>query len=134
MNCMATDEGFTFHIHQFMPECDGDELEHRIALLKARDYAGMIRCKPIGEIARSHAVDAQEAANHFFHDAGASVQYLNFADLRAKIGGRSRAAIYVDMDAGRFPRPLKLGGRCYWPEEVVDAHLAAMWQEASSNG
>lgn len=79
MNCMATDEGFTFHIHQFMPECDGDELEHRIALLKARDYAGMIRCKPIGEIARSHAVDAQEAANHFFHDAGASVQELKLA-------------------------------------------------------
>jgi prophage regulatory protein len=58
------------------------------------------------------------------------MQYLNFADLRSKLGGRSRAAIYVDMKVGRFPKPLKLGGRVYWPEEVVDAHLAAMREEA----
>lgn len=52
-----------------------------------------------------------------------SERYLNLNDLRAKIGGRSRSAIYLDLETGRLPRPLKLGGRLYWPEGDVDAHL-----------
>jgi hypothetical protein len=79
MAALPESKSLAFHVHQFMPDCEGDELDQRIALLKARDYAGMIRCKPIGEMARSHAIDAQEAANHFFHDAGASVQELKLA-------------------------------------------------------
>lgn len=49
--------------------------------------------------------------------------YLTLNELRAKLGGRSRSAIYVDLEAGRLPQPLKLGGRLYWPEGDVDAHL-----------
>lgn len=49
--------------------------------------------------------------------------YLTLTELRAKLGGRSRSAIYLDLEAGRLPQPLKLGGRLYWPEGDVDAHL-----------
>ncbi len=50
-------------------------------------------------------------------------QYLTLTELRAKLGGRSRSAIYLDLEAGRLPQPIKLGGRLYWPEGDVDAHL-----------
>lgn len=54
------------------------------------------------------------------------MKYLNFKDLRAKLGGRSRSAIYLDLEAGRLPQPLKLGGRLYWVEGEVDAHLSEL--------
>ena len=54
------------------------------------------------------------------------MKYLNFADLRSKLGDRSRSSIYLDLYAGRLPKPLKLGGRLYWIEDEVDAHLHAL--------
>lgn len=56
--------------------------------------------------------------------------YLTLNELRAKLGGRSRSAIYLDLKAGRLPQPLKLGGRLYWPEGDVEAHLCAMSEKA----
>jgi prophage regulatory protein len=53
-------------------------------------------------------------------------RYINFPEMRAKLGGRSRSAIYVDLAAGRLPQPIKLGGRLYWPESDLEAHLRAM--------
>lgn len=52
--------------------------------------------------------------------------YLTLNELRAKLGGRSRSAIYLDLAAGRLPQPVKLGGRLYWPEGDVEDHLRAM--------
>jgi prophage regulatory protein len=52
--------------------------------------------------------------------------YLTFTKLRGRLGGRSRSAIYLDLAAGRLPQPLKLGGRLYWPEGDVEAHLRAL--------
>jgi len=49
--------------------------------------------------------------------------YLTLTELRTKLGGRSRSAIYLDLSAGRLPKPIKLGGRLYWPEGDIDAHL-----------
>jgi prophage regulatory protein len=49
--------------------------------------------------------------------------YLTLTELRAKLGNRSRSAVYADLAAGRLPPPLKLGGRVYWPETEVDAFL-----------
>jgi len=49
--------------------------------------------------------------------------YITLSELRAKLGNRSRSAIYLDLEAGRLPQPLKLGGRLYWPEADLDAHL-----------
>ena len=54
------------------------------------------------------------------------MKYLNFKALRAKLSNRSRSAIYLDLEAGRLPQPLKLGGRLYWVEDEVDAHLGEL--------
>tara|TARA_B100000780_G_C20832967_1_gene330994 strand:- start:51 stop:251 length:201 start_codon:yes stop_codon:yes gene_type:complete len=56
--------------------------------------------------------------------------YLTLNELRAKLGGRSRSAIYLDLAASRLPQPLKLGGRLYWPEDDVEAHLRNMNKKA----
>lgn len=50
-------------------------------------------------------------------------RYLTLQELSAKLGGRSRSAIYGDIAAGRLPQPLRLGGRIYWPEGALDAFL-----------
>jgi prophage regulatory protein len=57
--------------------------------------------------------------------------YLTLTELRAKLGNRSRSAIYLDLEAGRLPPPVKLGGRLYWPEGDVDAHLRTMRDKAA---
>ena len=58
------------------------------------------------------------------------MQYLNSSQLSAKLGGRSRSAIYLDLEGGRLPKPIKLGGRNYWPDEVLDAYLRAQFEAA----
>ncbi|MEL6642660.1 MAG: AlpA family phage regulatory protein [Pseudomonadota bacterium] len=52
--------------------------------------------------------------------------FLNFTQLQAKLGHRSRSTIYRDIEAGRLPKPVKLGSRLYWPEEQIDAVLAEL--------
>ena len=51
------------------------------------------------------------------------MKYLTLKELSLKLGSRSRSSIYLDVKAGRLPKPMKLGGRIYWPEGDVDAHL-----------
>lgn len=58
-------------------------------------------------------------------------RYLTLTELRAKLGNRSRSAIYLDLAAGRLPKPLKLGGRLYWPEGEVDTHLRNLRDKAA---
>lgn len=58
-------------------------------------------------------------------------KFLTLTELRAKLGNRSRSAIYADLAAGRLPPPIKLGGRIYWPEGDVDAHLRSLRGEAA---
>lgn len=58
------------------------------------------------------------------------MKYLNFKDLRAKLGGRSRSAIYLDLEEGRLPQPCKLGGRLYWIEDEIDAYLSELRKDA----
>ena len=52
--------------------------------------------------------------------------YLDFRGLRRKLRNRSRSAIYNDIAAGRLPNPFKLGGKNYWDDEGVDAHIAEL--------
>lgn len=59
------------------------------------------------------------------------MQYLTLTELRAKLGNRSRSAIYLDLAAGRLPQPIKLGGRLLWPESELDAHLQSLREEAA---
>lgn len=58
-------------------------------------------------------------------------RYLTLTELRTKLGNRSRSAIYADLAAGRLPQPIKLGGRIYWAESEIDAHLRTLRGEAA---
>ena len=51
------------------------------------------------------------------------MKYLNFQELRQKLGNRGRTTIYRDIELGRLPEPIKLGGRLYWVESHVDEAL-----------
>jgi predicted DNA-binding transcriptional regulator AlpA len=59
------------------------------------------------------------------------MKYLTLTELRAKLGNRSRSAIYNDLEAGRLPRPVKLGARLYWAEAEIDAHLRNLREKAA---
>jgi predicted DNA-binding transcriptional regulator AlpA len=52
--------------------------------------------------------------------------YLTLKGLCAKLGGRSRSAIYRDLADGRLPQPVKLGSRLYWPEGDIEDHLRTL--------
>ena len=58
-------------------------------------------------------------------------RFLTLTELRTKLGNRSRSAIYLDLAAGRLPQPVKLGGKLYWPEADVEAHLRALHHKAA---
>lgn len=49
------------------------------------------------------------------------LKYLNFNELRSKLGNRGRTSIYRDIDVGRLPKPVKFGARLYWIEAEIDA-------------
>jgi len=57
----------SFHIREFVPAAEGPELEHRTALLKARDYAAMLRGSVESRTALDHAADAHEMAGAFVY-------------------------------------------------------------------
>jgi hypothetical protein len=57
----------TFHIRSHLPDCDGEELEHRTALLKARDYAAWLRTRVATQTALGHAADAHEVASAYLY-------------------------------------------------------------------
>jgi len=61
-------------------------------------------------------------------------RYLTLTELRAKLGNRSRSAIYIDLKEGRLPQPVKLGGRLYWPEGDVDAWMRDLRDTAQALG
>ena len=54
------------------------------------------------------------------------MMYLTLRDLQAKLGGRGRTTIYRDIEAGRLPKPLKIGSRLYWPEDEIDAFISEL--------
>ena len=56
--------------------------------------------------------------------------YLNFDQLRAKLGGRGRSSIYRDVEIGRLPRPIKFGSRLYWIEGEIDEAIKARREAA----
>ena len=57
------------------------------------------------------------------------MKYLSFPRLRDKLDGRARSTIYLDVEAGLLPPPIKLGGKLYWIESQVDEFLARLQQE-----
>lgn len=57
------------------------------------------------------------------------MRYLTFRDLQEKLGGRGRTTIYRDVDLGRLPKPVKIGGRKYFIDEEIDERIAASREE-----
>ena len=53
-------------------------------------------------------------------------RYLTMREVSERLGNRSRSAIYNDIAAGRLPAPIRLGGRVYWPEDDLAAHLRGL--------
>jgi len=51
---------------------------------------------------------------------------LNFTEMRTLLGGRGRTTVYRDIELGRLPQPIKIGGRLYWREDQVEAFLQEM--------
>ncbi len=51
--------------------------------------------------------------------------YLSFAQLQTKLGGRGRTTLYRDVELGRLPKPIKIGSRLYFNEADIDATLQA---------
>ena len=49
------------------------------------------------------------------------MNYLTLQQLSKKLGGRGRSTIYRDLEHGRLPKPIRLGGRIYWREQDIDA-------------
>lgn len=56
-------------------------------------------------------------------------KYLTLREVSERLGNRSRSAIYTDISSGRLPQPIKLGGRIYWPENVLEAHVESLAKE-----
>ena len=60
------------------------------------------------------------------------MKYVSFKQLQEKLGGRSRSAIYVDLEKGRLPKPLKLGRRLYWERGALDQYLTALQEDQNA--
>lgn len=52
------------------------------------------------------------------------MKYITLKELQEKLGNRSRTGIYGDIEAGRLPKPKKLGNRLYWSEQEIDAVMS----------
>jgi len=52
--------------------------------------------------------------------------------LCAKLGNRSRSAIYCHLKEGRLPLGVLLGGKRYWPESEVDSHLQKLAEKQAA--
>lgn len=72
-------KALAYHVRRYVPDCkDGDEMERRISLLIARDYAVSLLSKTRSEAATDHAISARETADAFCF-AGVSVDRLDMA-------------------------------------------------------
>lgn len=59
------------------------------------------------------------------------MKLIRMRELRGKLGGRSRSAIYCDIAAGRIPKPVRLGGINLFDEAEVESALARLREGGS---
>ena len=60
------------------------------------------------------------------------MKYVSFKQLQEKLGGRSRSAIYVDLEKGRLPKPFELGRRLYWENGALNQYLTALQEDQNA--
>jgi len=83
----------TFHVHQFRPDSQGEDLELRETLLKAMDYAAAMRGTYDRPRAYGYAADAHDLAGHYvFRSAPIHVLQMAVEACRAL----AKAAQLVD--------------------------------------
>ena len=59
------------------------------------------------------------------------MKLLKMPDLIAR-GLGSRSSIYLRMERGDFPRPVKIGRLNGWPEHEIDAWIEALMSARSA--
>jgi hypothetical protein len=76
---IATDPTLEYHVKQYVPEATGDELAHRVTLLKARDWAAALRGTTLSWLATECACHAHDVAGRFVFRPGESPARLEIA-------------------------------------------------------
>lgn len=71
------DPSLVFHVHQYVADAYGAELEHRVALLKCRGWAAALRGRTQSPLAIQCASLADHVAGLFVFRAGESVERLD---------------------------------------------------------
>lgn len=66
-------------VRQFVPDVHGAELEHRVALMKARDHAAALRARTSCTLASECATFAHDLAGRFVFSIGESQTRLGEA-------------------------------------------------------
>lgn len=56
-------------------------------------------------------------------------RFLTIHSTSQILDGRSRSSILRDIEAGRLPKPVKIGGRLYLCEDAIYAKLAEQAEE-----
>jgi prophage regulatory protein len=56
------------------------------------------------------------------------MRVITLAEVSAKTS-RKKTSIYYDMSIGKFPLPIRIGGRVAWVEAEIDAWLAELVAE-----
>lgn len=60
-----------------------------------------------------------------------SERLLTIHDIAGPRIPRGKSAIYDDIAKGKFPKPIKYGGKNVWPESQIDAHIRGIIAAAS---
>jgi hypothetical protein len=76
---LASDDALQSHVLHFMPDAAGDELAHRVALLKARDWSAALRGRSQSWLATECAFHAHDVAGRFVYRLGESPMRLETA-------------------------------------------------------
>ena len=69
----------SFHVRQYVPTAQGEDLESRVTLLKARDWAAAMRSQVDSDFARYLVAEAHETAGAFVFAKDESTERLAFA-------------------------------------------------------
>ena len=96
---VATDERLATHVRQFLPDAQADEMAHRIALLKARDWSAAMRGRNEGGLAFDLACYAHEVAGAFVFRPDEPDHRLELATvLCRRLVGAAMAAEALNTD------------------------------------
>lgn len=76
---IADDPALAYHIQQYCPGAEGEELAQRVALLKGRDWAAALRGRTTSHLGDQCACYAHEVAGRFVFRPGETEARLALA-------------------------------------------------------